>query len=120
MSDCICGGRGYYDDPDEPREAYCTCAAAFRVRKRDEWQSVPERTVFVNPIAFATIYHADHAAIRRWTDDGIVRVETANDGQWSIASDPDCPLDYAWPESAPPEVAAVVRQGIDDARKAAP
>lgn len=31
MSDCICGGRGYCDDPDEPRERYCTCPAGDRL-----------------------------------------------------------------------------------------
>lgn len=128
MTSCICGGqRGYYDDPDEPREAYCTCAAAFRVRKRDEWQSVPERTVFVHPLTHFAIVkrhalggHDPLIHVEERLPEGVTVKTGPCDDFWSIAADSDCPRDYAWPESAPPEVAAVVRQGIEDARKVKP
>ena len=31
----LCGGRGYLDDENEPRERYCTCPAGDRVRAAD-------------------------------------------------------------------------------------
>lgn len=124
MTDCICGGhRGYYDDPDEPRERFCTCAAAFRVRKMDDFSSVPPRTVFVHPVTFHRIAQRYAGPVEsllhvtlEWRPTPHIEVATAG-GSWSILGGPDCPIDYAWPESAPPEVAEVVRQGIADARK---
>lgn len=39
---------------------------------------------------------------------------------WIIVPDPDCPIDYFWPQDAPGEVAALIRQGIEDARRGKP
>ena len=93
---------------------------------RTPCRPVPPRTALVNPVAFFAItrrvvnpeIHAESLqhVTPEWEPRPHLSVATA-DGPWRIIPDPDCPIDYAWPETPPPEVAEVVRAGIADARR---
>lgn len=95
---------------------------------------VPPRTVFVNPLVF---YCLTRRSLARKPDAAAAAAGLfvpafarlafkAGDETWEFRSDPDCPTDYSWPvmgspeyaAAVPPEVAEVVRAGIEDARKA--
>lgn len=112
VNDCVCGGRGCVDDEHEPRERYRTCRAGDRLRMADAHQLL-SRTSIVSPLVYFAI-------TKRHETERIPGVLASFRGglviaDWYIVSDPDCPRDYSWPETVPPEVAAVIRQGIADA-----
>ncbi len=85
---------------------------------------VPPRTSFVHPLTFFAIVKRLRCAIEYLpapsflpTEGPEVNCETiavkmADGEPWRIVSDPDCPRDYPWPEDAPPEVAAVIREAM--------
>lgn len=87
---------------------------------RDPYRSppVPPRTSFVAPWVFFHIARKNHLRIVvNATGHDTVRFTTPV-GVWSIVSDPDCPVDYTWPEVTPDAVAEVIREGIADAKAA--
>ena len=85
---------------------------------------VPPRTSFVNPVVFYRIVlrHSSPPIVSfqhvtsEWKPTPHMRVATSA-GPWSILADPDCPRDYTWPESAPPEVAEVIREAMAAAKE---